>query len=84
MSDTNKNSDSDQILNYKYPNGVLEIHPAHELVTSWAFTESERDEAILAQAIAVVANKNGLSANDISHIFPSILRILKSEIPWSK
>jgi len=75
---------SEQTLNFKYNKGVKTIYPAHPLVSNWQFSEDEEEEAFLAHYMAVVAEKNGMTCNDVMHIFPPILRILKSEIPWSK
>jgi len=73
-----------ELLNFKYLGGVKKIHPAHPMASNWEFTEVEEAEASLAQAIAVVAEKNKMSSNDLSHVFPYILRMLKSDINWSK
>ena len=54
------------------------------MVKNWVFTEDEHAEATLAHAMAVVAEKNGMSANDLSHLFPALLRTLKSETDWAK
>jgi hypothetical protein len=72
------------ILNFHYDKGVQEVKPAHTAISSWVFTEDEHAEAILAQAMAVVAEKNGVGVNDLAHLFPAVLRMLKSEIDWSK
>ena len=74
----------DEVLKFKYKKGVQEVYPAHPLVSNWIFNEDEHAEATLAHAFAVVAEKNGMSGNDIMHLYPAILRMLKSEIPWSK
>lgn len=42
------------------------------------------NEANLADAIAKVASDNSMSANDIQHIFPAVLRMLKSKTDWAK
>ncbi|MFT6125750.1 MAG: hypothetical protein ACJAVA_000191 [Flavobacteriaceae bacterium] len=72
------------ILRFKYEKGVKQVFPANELVKNWLFKEGEEDEAILANSLAKVAEKNSLSANDLHHLFPYVLRMLKSEINWSK
>lgn len=56
--------------------------PCDEDVSNWVFEESEVEEAELADAFAKVARKN--SRNDMIHIFPCILRIIKSESSWTK
>jgi len=74
----------EEILKFKYDKGVQSVFPAHPMVKNWLFTESEHDEATLANSIAIVAEKNGVSKNDLHHLFPAILRMLKSDIQWSK
>jgi hypothetical protein len=64
--------------------GVTEVFPTHWMVNNWLFKEGEEEEAKLAHCMALVAEKNGMSANDLHHLFPAVLRMLKSEIPWSK
>ena len=59
----------------------INIH--NELCYSWQFPLEEEAEADLANAIAAVAKKNGLSNNDMQHVFPHILRMLKSNSVWA-
>lgn len=73
----------EEILRFKYEKGVQKVFPAHPMVKSWLFTEDEHAEATLANSLAIVAEKNGLSANDLHHLFPYILRMLRSDIPWA-
>jgi len=54
-----------------------------KLVSNWVFEEDEGDEALLAKYVAGVAEKNGLGANDLQHIYPAILRMLRSDIYWA-
>lgn len=63
--------------------GQIEIFPSHQFVNNWLFQEDEKDEASLAHYVAKVAEKNGMSANDIHHIYPAILRMLRSNIEWA-
>lgn len=56
----------------------------HDWVKNWNFTQDEYYESVLAQAMAQIAEKNGLGINDLPHLFPAVLRMLKSEIPWAK
>ncbi len=67
--------------------------PIHDFVNNWAFPcnpADEKDEEYagseshLADAIARVAELNGLSNNDVMHIFPLVLRMLKSKSDWAK
>ena len=60
----------------------INIH--NELFYSWQFPLEEEAEADLANAIAAVAKKNGLSSSDMLHVFPYILRMLKSNSIWAK
>ena len=75
--------DNEQILNFTYKKGVQSVFPAHPFVSNWLFTVEELSEAQLAHHIAKVAEKNGLSNNDMMHIFPLVLRMLRSDIRWS-
>jgi hypothetical protein len=72
------------ILNFKWRKGVKEVFPTHPMVQNWLFTEDNEDEAMLANQMAVVAEKNGLTLNDLQHLFPAVLRMLKSNSRWSK
>ena len=59
------------------------LQPAEGSIKSWAFNQDEEDEAVLAVALAKVGEKNGLTVNDLQHIFPCVLRMLKSDSSWS-
>lgn len=72
-----------QILNFKWDKGVKQVYPEHTMVRNWRFSQETEDEAVLANSIAVVAEKNGITINELHHIFPTILRILKSDIEWA-
>lgn len=63
--------------------GKLEVFPNHVFAKNWLFTEDEQEEAALAHQIAAVAEKNGMSANDVYHLFPAMLRMLRSNIDWA-
>lgn len=75
--------EKERVLNFEYSKGVQKVFPAHPMVESWLFTEDEHAEATLANSLAIVAEKNGLSANDLHHLFPYILRMLRSDIEWA-
>ena len=64
--------------------GEKQVFPAHEMVQSWLFTEHTEDEAALAHHMAIIAEKSGMTANDLQHIFPAVLRMLKNDSAWSK
>lgn len=68
----------------EFNQGKAEVFPNHVFAKNWLFTEDEQEEAALAHQIAAVAEKNGMSANDVMHLYPSILRMLKSNIDWAK
>ena len=74
-----------QILNFTTNMlGERMVAPAHSAIDHWMFIEGEEDEAILANSLAVVGSKNGISTNDLAHLFPAILRMLKNKSNWSK
>lgn len=73
-----------QVLNYTWKKGIKTVFPAHPMVSNWAFTEDTEDQAMLAHHMAVVAEKKGMNANDLHHIFPAVLRMLKDDSAWSK
>ena len=66
-----------RIVNYKYVDGIKEVYPAHPLVSNMLFTENE--EAILANAMAVVADKNKVSSHEVKYAFYATLRLLKNK-----
>jgi hypothetical protein len=73
-----------QVLNYKWHTGVMEVFPTHNMVKHWLFTGDTEEEANLANAMAIVAEKSGMTVNDLQHIFPAVLRMLKNNSQWSK
>jgi len=75
---------SREVTRYKWNNGEMEIFPSHEMVQNWLFTEETEAEAELANALAKVAEKSGMSANDLQHIFPAVLRMMKNNSDWAK
>lgn len=72
-----------QIIRYEYTKGKKRISPCNRLVDNWVFNENEEKIAILAHHIAEVAQENGLDANDMHHLVPCILRILKCKTEWA-
>jgi len=74
----------EDVLKFEYEKGVQKVYPANGMVKNWLFQEDEKDEATLAYAMAVVAEKNGISSNNLQHLFPAVLRMLKSDIDWAK
>lgn len=76
--------ENQNVLIFKWRKGVKEVFPAHQMVQFWLFTEQTEDEAALAHYMAAVAEKSGMTANDLQHIFPAVLRMLKNNSAWSK
>lgn len=73
-----------EVLKFTWKKGVKEVFPVHSMVQNWLFTEDTEVEAMLAHQMAVVAEKNGLTANDLQYLFPTVLRMLKDSSVWSK
>ena len=82
-----------------YKKGTAQYNAVHSLVNQLVFSfnpkqdrasyeydneEQAKAECELADAMANVAEFNGLTANDLQHIFPMVLRILKSNSVWAK
>ena len=59
-------------------------YPTHKMINYWMFNEQEQDEAALANYMAAIAAKSGMDANDLQHLFPAVLRMLKSDSIWAK
>ena len=72
------------LITKEYKKGEEIISPNSKLVKNWVFTSKEEAEALLASSMALVAEKNEMSANDLMHLFPAVLRMLKSNSMWSK
>jgi hypothetical protein len=68
----------------EYDKGVAFIHPSHKAVQHWRFEANQAHEAHFADAVMRLAGNNGMSVNDVQHLFPAMLRMLKSNIQWSK
>ena len=74
----------EDVLRFEYEKGAQKVYPTNWMVKNWLFQEDEKDEETLAHAMAIVAEKNGMSSNDLHHLFPAVLRMLKSDIDWAK
>ena len=74
----------DHFLRYEYNKGKLQVFPTHPSVNNWLFDSEAEDEAYLAHFMAVVAAKNDMGANDLQHLFPAVLRMLKNDTDWTK
>ncbi len=73
----------EHVLQFKYTDKGKLIYPANKLVKHWIFTEEEEKQAYLAHALGEVAEVNGVSTNDLAHLFPAILRMLKDKSEWA-
>lgn len=74
----------EDVLRFEYDQWAQVVYPKNWMVKNWLFQEDEIHEATLAHAMASVAEKNGMSSNDLQHLFPAVLRMLKSDIDWAK
>ncbi len=73
-----------QLLKFKWDKGKKQVFPAHSMVKNWLFTEDTEDEAILANSMATIAEKSGVSINELQYMFPMVLRMLKNDSEWSR
>lgn len=67
----------------EYEKGKARIFPTEPMIDNWLFTEDTIDQAELANAMAKVAKRNGLDANDMHHLFPAVLRMLCDKTAWT-
>ena len=72
------------VLTSSFRKGRRFVQPTHQLVKNWVFDEQDEDEALFAQTMAVIAEKSDISTNELSHIYPAILRMLKNKSEWAK
>jgi hypothetical protein len=68
---------------FKWHNKKEYINPVNPMISHWRFNEDEEDEARLANQLAVLSEKSGMTVNDLQHIFPAILRMIKNTSAWS-
>lgn len=80
----NTASDGEKAVEWSAKKGVVSFSPAHPMVKGWSFTEAEEDHAALAHYMAKIAEKNGMNQNDLQHLFPAVLRMLKVDSEWSQ
>lgn len=71
-------------LIFDYNEDKIVIRPTHKFVKHWNFNSKEKFEAYLAHFVGEIAEKNGLTKNDVMHIFPLVLRMLKSKSLWAE
>lgn len=72
-----------ELVRAEYEKGEKFIYPEHWMVRNWKFKDNQEEEATLCNAMATVAEKNGMTSNDLMHLFPAALRMLKSGGSWS-
>jgi hypothetical protein len=72
------------VLKVEWHQGEKLVFPVHHMVQNWLFTHQTEEEAALAHYVATVAEKSGMTANDLQHLFPAILRMLKNDSAWTK
>ena len=72
-------------------NYLTPLHEGYGKAFWGAFMEDGYDdiehaalEANLADAVSRLAYKNHLSSSTVQNLYPAILRLLKSNSPWSK
>ncbi|UOR07195.1 hypothetical protein MUN82_08870 [Hymenobacter aerilatus] len=75
--------ENQDLVTYKYNKGKREVFPAHPAVKNWLFNDDEEDEAMLVHFMATVGEKAGMNSNDYQHLFPAVLRMLKSKSVWA-
>lgn len=61
----------------------LKIEVKTSLCHNWLFKADEVEEAQLAIHLAELGVKTGISMNEFHHLFPMILRIMKSKSNWA-
>jgi hypothetical protein len=77
-------NDNENVLTVQWYKGEKQVFPKHRMVKSWLFSQETEDEAVLANAMAVIAERNDVDSNHLQHLFPAVLRMLKCDSPWSK
>ena len=65
-----------------FDNGEAYFSPKHRSVDNWRF--SNESKAGFVNYMAAIAEENGMSANDLHHLVPAILRMLKSQTEWAE
>ena len=76
--------ENQNVLNYEWKKGEKQVFPNHRFVKNWLFDEKTEEEAVLANYMAIVAEKSGMTANDMQHIYPAVLRMLKNTSVWAQ
>ena len=79
-----KQANEDKDVKYKSMRSNA-IIPTHYMVKQMAFEgDTAFEEAKLVNAMAELADKTGMSANDVAHLIPAVLRMLKVKSPWTE
>jgi len=59
------------------------LSPSAPLISSWAFELGEEEEVAVAQALHMLALKNGISLTEQHSLFVAVMRMYKSDSVWS-
>ena len=60
------------------------LSPSAPLISSWAFELGEEEEVAVAQALHMLAMKNGISLTEQHSLFVAVMRMYKSNSVWSE
>lgn len=75
---------SNDIIHFKYNKGERTIFPAHRMADDFMFDTDEEHEAAMVHFMAKICDKNGMTKNDLMHVIPFVLRMLKSKSKWAE
>ena len=60
------------------------LSPSAPLISSWAFELGEEEEVVVAQALHMLAQKNGIGLTEQHYLFVAVMRMYKSDSLWSE
>ena len=60
------------------------LSPSAPLISSWAFELGEEAEVAVAQALHILAMKNGIGLTEQHSLFTAVMRMYKSDSLWSE
>ena len=60
------------------------LSPSAPLISSWAFELGEEEEVMVAQALHMLAMKNGIDLTEQKYLFTAVLRMYNSDSIWSE
>jgi len=60
------------------------LSPSAPLISSWVFELGEEEEVAVAQALHMLAQKNGISLTEQHSLFIAVMRMYKSNSVWSE